>query len=91
MEDLNVPPGGSYSEFSTGITNSCSNQTQKYSVINECTRFDDQISQMKSPFDDSKIFCDIFNNNDNLWDGRFQIIHELFLFSVIYLLSVIAV
>ncbi|XP_044485184.1 uncharacterized protein LOC123210773 isoform X2 [Mangifera indica] len=79
MEDLNVPPGGSYSEFSIGITNSCSNQAQKYSVINECTRFDDQISQMKSPFDDSKIFCDIFNNNDNLWDVWSTVLDKDFL------------
>ncbi|XP_031260168.1 uncharacterized protein LOC116118305 isoform X2 [Pistacia vera] len=79
MEDLSVPLGGSNLEFSTGITNSCSNQKQKYSVFSDCTPFEVQVNKMKRSFNDSSIFCGIGNNNDDLWDVQSSVLEEDFL------------
>ncbi|KAK3188467.1 hypothetical protein Dsin_028028 [Dipteronia sinensis] len=57
MQDTNTPLRGSYSEFSTGVMNSRSNEKHKYSTVKDYALFDGHGSKMKSSFDDSDIFA----------------------------------
>ncbi|KAK0577947.1 hypothetical protein LWI29_002713 [Acer saccharum] len=68
MQDTNKPLRGSYSEFSTGVMNSRSNEKHKSSTVKDYALFDGHGSKIKSSFDDSDIFA-TGNVAEDLWDG----------------------
>ncbi|KAI9197810.1 hypothetical protein LWI28_004874 [Acer negundo] len=68
MQDTNTPLRGSYSEFSTGVMNSHSNEKHNYSTVKDYALFDGHGSKIKSSFDDSDIFV-TGNVAEDLWDG----------------------
>ncbi|TXG46915.1 hypothetical protein EZV62_026209 [Acer yangbiense] len=78
MQDTNKPLRGSYSEFSTGVMNSRSNEKHKYSTVKDYALFDGHGSKIKSSFDDSDIFA-TGNVAEDLWDASSSFLDNNFL------------
>ncbi|XAR58832.1 hypothetical protein NMG60_11014385 [Bertholletia excelsa] len=67
---MSLPFSGSFLElpFSGGISNSLSKPRQKLSTSRECLLFNSNASKLKKAFVDEETFCNIENENDDIWN-----------------------